>query len=92
MNLKYKFVGLAHVFICCFLGKKQTTPLDAALGPEFPECYPTSYRCDGQVDCPNDEINDESSCPDESVSLFLILEEQLAIVFNEPLKPWSSFS
>lgn len=60
--------------IAIFTGSRdQRIANDPALGPEYPECLLSAYRCDGFVDCPGDNINDENDkfCPDNSVSSLL---------------------
>lgn len=41
---------------------KQTIQRDAGEGPTSPDCFLDSYRCDGMIDCPEDNPNEEQMC------------------------------
>ena len=43
-------------------------------GPALPICYPRDFVCDGKVDCPDQNQNDEDFCPTGSVCVHFLFD------------------
>lgn len=67
-----------------FVGNNpKTTANDASYGPEYPPCFLYAYKCDGGVDCPDDDPNEDQVCPEESASInYNVINTQLLAVYE----------